>query len=230
LSKGLFIIGTDTNIGKTLISASLAWRLSKYYDNICVMKPFATSDKIFSKEFRSKDLFLLSKSINLKENQNYLNPFFFKLPASPYMASKLLKLKPPSIKTALEKFNYLKKKYDFTIIEGIGGVMVPLNQKYKLIDFIKLTKLSVIIVTTPKIGTFNHTLLTVQMCKNYDISINGIIFNKMSKNPSIVELTTPTFMEKLTKIPTLGIIPYYKNIKFNDMTFKKVSDKIDKIL
>ncbi len=113
MSKGLFIIGTDTNIGKTLISASLAWRLSKDYDDICVMKPFATSDKIFSKKFNSKDLFLLSKSINLKENQNYLNPFFYKLPASPYMASKMLKIKPPSIKIALEKFKYLKKKIQF---------------------------------------------------------------------------------------------------------------------
>jgi dethiobiotin synthetase len=230
LSKGLFIIGTDTNIGKTLISASLAWRLSKDYDDICVMKPFATSDKIFSKKFKSKDLFLLSKSINLKENQNYLNPFFYKLPASPYMASKLLKIKPPSIKIALEKFKYLKKKYNFIIIEGIGGIMVPLNQKYNLIDFIKLTKLSVVIVTTPQIGTFNHTLLTVQMCKNYDISISGIVFNKMPKRPSIVEITTPTFMEKLTKVPTLGIIPYYKNIKFNNLTFKKVSDKLNNVL
>jgi dethiobiotin synthetase len=166
----------------------------------------------------------------LKENQNYLNPFFYKLPASPYMASKLLKIKPPSIKIALEKFKYLKKKYNFIIIEGIGGIMVPLNQKYNLIDFIKLTKLSVVIVTTPQIGTFNHTLLTVQMCKNYDISISGIVFNKMPKRPSIVEITTPTFMEKLTKVPTLGIIPYYKNIKFNNLTFKKVSDKLNNVL
>ena len=229
LSNGLFITGTDTNIGKTLISASLAWRLAKQYDNICIMKPFATSDRIFSKEFNSKDLCLLSKSINLKENQYNLNPFFYTIPASPYMASKILKIKPPDIKLALKKFNYLKKKYNFIVIEGIGGIMVPLNQKYNLIDFIKLTRLSVVIVTTPQIGTLNHTLLTVEMCKNYDIPIDGIIFNKMPKKPSVVEQATPTFIEKLTNIPVLGIIPYYKNIKFNRLTFKKVSDKIDKI-
>lgn len=108
--------------------------------------------------------------------------------------------------------------------------MVPLNQKYNLIDFIKLTKLPVVIVTTPKIGTVNHTLLTVQMCKNYDISINGIIFNKMPKKPTVIEKKTPLFIEKLTKIPILGIIPHYKNMKFNGLTFKKVSDKIDNIL
>ena len=57
--------------------------------------------------------------------------------------------------------------------------MVPLNQKYNLVDFIKLTQLSVIIVSTPKIGTVNHILLTVRLCKDYDIPIKGIIFNKM---------------------------------------------------
>ena len=95
------------------------------------------------------------------------------------MASKILKMKSPSINIAFEKFKYLKKKYNFVLVEGIGGIMVPLNEKYNLVDFIKLTKLSVIIVTTPKIGTFNHTLLTVKICKDYNIPIKGIIFNKM---------------------------------------------------
>jgi len=227
LSEGLFITGTDTNVGKTLISASLAWKLSKYINKICVMKPFATSDKIFSDEFNSKDLFLLSKSIRLNENQNYLNPFFYKLPASPYMASKILHKKPPSINTAFKKYNYLKKKYNFLVVEGIGGIMVPLNQKYYVIDFIKLTQLPLIIVTTPIIGTLNHTLLTVQKCKDYNIPIKGIIFNKMPERASIVEKTTPSFIEKLTKIPVLGIIPYYKSINFNDSTFKKISNQIN---
>jgi dethiobiotin synthetase len=226
LSKGLFITGTDTNIGKTIISASLTWKLSQYYDKICIMKPFATSDKIFSKKFNSKDLFLLSKSIKLMEDQKQLNPYFYKLPASPFMASKILKMRPPSIHLAFKKFEYLKKKYDFIVVEGIGGMMVPLNQKYNLVDFIKLTQLSVIIVSTPKIGTVNHILLTVRLCKDYGIPIKGIIFNKMPCRPSIVEKKTPFFIEKLINLPILGIIPYYKNIKFDEATFKKISDRI----
>ncbi|MDQ6724207.1 MAG: dethiobiotin synthase [Thermoproteota archaeon] len=230
MSEGLFVTGTDTNIGKTLISASLAWKLSPHYDKICVMKPFATSDKIFSDKFNSKDLFLISKSIKLNEDQNSLNPYFYKLPASPYMASKILKTKPPSINFAFKKYKYLKKKYNFIIVEGIGGIMVPLNQKYNLVDFIKLTRLSLIIVSTPKIGTINHTLMTIQICKNYNIPIKGIIFNKMPDRPSVVEKTTPSFLEKLTKIPVLGVIPFYKNLKFNAPSFKKISNQIDNIL
>ena len=226
MPEGVFITATDTGVGKTLISASLAWKLSQHYDKICVMKPFATSDKVFSNKFYSKDLYLLSKSINLTEDQSYLNPYFYRLPASPYMASKILKSKPPSITTALNKFSYLKKKYNFIIVEGIGGVMVPINQKYNLVDFIKLTRLSVIIVTIPRIGTINHTLLTIQKCKDHNIPIKGIIFNKMPEKPDIVMESTPSFIERMTKIPVLGIIPNYKYLKFNANTFKNISDKI----
>lgn len=226
MPEGVFITATDTGVGKTLISASLAWKLSKHDDKICVMKPFATSNKVFSNKFYSKDLYLLSKSINLTEDQSYLNPFFYSLPASPYMASKILKAKPPSITTALNKFSYLRKKYNFVIVEGIGGVMVPINRKYSLVDFIRLTRLPVIIVTKPIIGTINHTLLTIQKCKEHNIPIKGIIFNKMPEKPDIVMESTPSFIERMTKIPVLGIIPNYKYLKFNANTFKKISDKI----
>lgn len=225
--SGIFITGTDTNIGKTLVSASLAWKLSLSLDKICIMKPFATSNKIFSNKFKSKDVYLLTKSIKLKENPDLLNPYFYKIAASPFMASKILNEKPPSIKIAFEKYMILKKKYGYVIVEGIGGIMVPINKKHNLIDFIKLTNLSLIIVATPKVGTINHILLTIELCKNYDIPIIGLIFNKMPLKPSIVEEKTPSFVEKLTKIPVLATIPTFINLKFNDPFLKKISDLID---
>jgi dethiobiotin synthetase len=225
--SGIFITGTDTNIGKTLVSASLAWKLSKYKDKICIMKPFATSNKIYSNRYNSKDLYLLTKSLKIKENQSYLNPYFYMLAASPYMASEILNKEPPCIKIALEKFRYLKKKYNFVVVEGIGGIMVPINDKHYLIDFVKLTKLPLIIVATPKLGTINHILLTVRLCRDYCIPIKGIIFNKMPQKATIVEQKTPSFIYKLTKIPVLGVIPSLRNIKYNDKLFERISNLID---
>jgi dethiobiotin synthetase len=225
--SGIFVSGTDTNVGKTLVSASLAWKLSGNFCKVGIMKPFATSNKIFSAKYKSKDIYILTKSIKIEEKQDLINPYFFKMSASPYMASKILYEKPASIKIAFEKYKYLKKKYDFLIVEGIGGVMVPINKKYNLIDFIKLTNLSLIIVATPKIGTINHILLTIEICKNYDIPIMGIIFNKMPTKPSIVEEKTPSFVEKLTKIPVLAIIPKFVHVEFNDSFLKNISDLIN---
>jgi len=149
------------------------------------------------------------------------------LAASPYMASEILNKDSPSIKIAFERFSYLKRKYSFVVVEGIGGIMVPINDKHYLIDFIKLTKLPLIIVATPKVGTINHILLTVKLCRDYCIPIKGIIFNKMSQKATIVEQKTPSFVNKLTKIPILGIIPSLKNIKYNDKLFERISCLID---
>ncbi len=230
LSDGIFVTGTDTDVGKTLISASLAWKLSHHYKKICVMKPFATSDKIFSSQFDSKDLFLLSKSIGLKEDQRRLNPYFYGVPASPYMASKMLKAKPASISTAIKKFRNLKEKYDFVVVEGIGGIMVPINKRHNLVDFVRLTNLPIIVVSTPKIGTVNHTLLTVKVCRDHGIPIKGIIFNKMPEKPTIVESATPSFVEELTKTPVLGVIPRYKQLRYGESTFKKIANQIKDII
>ena len=137
------------------------------------------------------------------------------------MASKIIKNETSKYSIhAFKKFKYLKKKYDFIVVEGIGGIMVPLNKKYNLVDFIKLTTtISNYCVNTKNRNSKSYFFNGSNCVKNYDIPIKGIIFNKMPYKPSIVEKTTPTFIENLTNIPILGIIPYYKNIKFDEHDF-----------
>ncbi len=227
LSDGIFITGTDTGIGKTLITASLAWKFSKSIRKICVMKPFATGVSIHSKHYNSEDLAILAKAIKLEEKQENLNPYFYPLPCSPFMASSLLNLDPPALGFAIEKFKFLRKKYDYLIVEGIGGVMVPLDNKNTLLDFIKLTKLGVIIVATPKLGTFNHILLSVKICQSNDIPIKGIVINKMPNHPSQIEEEVPRFIQEFTELPVLGIIPTIRNLKFNESMFSEIAKLID---
>ena len=227
LSDGIFITGTDTGIGKTLITASLAWKFSKSIRKICVMKPFATGVSIHSKHYNSEDLAILAKAIKLEEKQENLNPYFYPLPCSPFMASSLLNLHPPALGFAFEKFKFLQKKYDYLIVEGIGGVMVPLDNKNTLLDFIKLTKLGVIIVATPKLGTFNHILLSVKICQSNDIPIKGIVINKMPNHPSQIEEEVPRYIEEFTELPVLGIIPTIRNLKFNESMFSEIAKLID---
>lgn len=227
MSDGIFVTGTDTGIGKTLITASLAWKFSKSIRKICVMKPFATGNSMYSKKFNSEDLAILAKAIKFEEKQENLNPYFYPLPCSPFMASNLLNLQPPSIGFAIKKFKFLQKKYDYLLVEGIGGLMVPINSKYTLLDFIKLTKLGVIIVATPKLGTFNHILLSVKICQSNGIPIKGIVVNKMPNHPNQIEAEISTFIQEFTKLPILGIIPTINNLKINESTFSKIAKLID---
>lgn len=227
MSEGVFVTGTDTGIGKTLITASLAWKFSKGITKICVMKPFATGISEYSNKFRSKDLAILTKAIKIEEKQENLNPYFYPLPCSPHMASSLLNLPPPSLGFAIKKFKLLQKKYDYLLVEGIGGIMVPLNNKHMLLNFIKLTKLGVIIISTPKLGTFNHTLLTVKICQSSGIPIKGIVINKMPNHPNQIEAEIPTFIQEYTKLPILGVIPTINKPKMNESTFSRISKLID---
>jgi len=191
------------------------------------MKPFATGISEYSNKFRSKDLAILARAIELEEKQENLNPYFYPLPCSPYMASSLLNLPPPSVGYAIKKFKLLQKKYDYLLVEGIGGIMVPLNTKHTLLNFIKLTKLKVVIIATPKLGTFNHILLTVKICKSSGIPIKGIVINKMPNQPSKIEAEIPSFIQEFTKLPILGVIPTLNKFKINESTFSKISKLIN---
>jgi dethiobiotin synthetase len=226
VSKGFFIIGTDTNVGKTLITASLAWMLSTRVNKLGIMKPFATGGKPYSKKYRAEDVAILCNSIGITEEEENVNPYYFPLPCSPFMATELLKLDEVDLLYALEKYEYLRRIYEFMLVEGIGGLLVPLNRKSTLLDFIKLVNLEVIIVTRSTIGTINHTLLTVRECKANGIHIRGIIVNKMSSQPNKIESNTPQFIEMLTKVPVIGIVPYFDYLTFNIETFRKVSSLI----
>ncbi|MDW0135517.1 MAG: dethiobiotin synthase, partial [Nitrososphaeraceae archaeon] len=140
---------------------------------------------------------------------------------SPLMAAEVLQ-KTVDMEMVTKEFGSLKKKYDFTVVEGIGGVMVPITKKISLLDVMKRMKLPTIIVSSPRLGSINHTILTINACKVKKIPILGVIFNQMPKNPSIVESMTPNYIERLTDTST-SVIPF-----MDDCNFKKVATYLEK--
>jgi len=206
--RGLFVTGTSTGVGKTAVAAGLAWALKRQKINVGVMKPFATTNRVFSKKYRSRDTALLAKAAGVRDPDSELNPFFYSLAASPLVASQLRCEPPASLEKALQALQDLAKKHDFMIVEGIGGIMVPLTESESVADFAKGAGLPVVIVSTPMLGTLNHTLLTVMACKEFGINIRGTIINKMPKKPSPVEQKAPEVMERLTGVPVLSTLPF----------------------
>ena len=204
--RGLFITGTDTGVGKTLVACGVAQLLRKRRINVGVMKPFATGNQIYSRNFKSQDTELLAAAANVGDMDNELNPVFFPIAASPLMASLITK-NHISLKSVLSAFQRIRRMHEFVVVEGIGGIMVPLTNSYLLGDFVKLLGLQLIVVSRPNLGSVNHTLLTVNACKKYGLDIVGIIFNRMPSKPDIVESMTPQFIRKLTGISIIAIIP-----------------------
>lgn len=207
--KSIFITGTDTDVGKTYITAGIAVTLRKMGIDVGVMKPFAagTAQK---NGFKSEDIEILSKAAKVNDPEKLVNPQFFPISASPYTAWKKLKIKP-KIPTILQSFRKLSNLHEMLLVEGMGGVMTPILNNYYVTNLIKDMKIPTIIVTRSKVGTVNHTIMTVKSCEKFKIPIKGIIINNFDKGYSIKQLKND--LEGLTGVPVLGSIPFLKDLR-----------------
>jgi dethiobiotin synthetase len=214
--KSYFITGTDTDVGKTYVTAGLAASIKKNGIDVGIMKPFAagTPEKI---SYKSKDVQILSEAAQVKDDENLINPYFFPIPASPYTATQNLGIKV-DIDVALDSFKKLKTIHDVLLVEGMGGILTPILQDYFITNLIKDMNLETIVICSSRIGTVNHTLMTCKMCENFGIKISGIIINNSEKQGyPINELKRD--IESLTKTPVIGSIPYLQ-----DFTIDKISE------
>jgi dethiobiotin synthetase len=223
LLKSLFITGTDTDVGKTYVTAGLTVTLRKMGIDVGIMKPFAAGTPQ-KKGFKSEDVEILSNAAQVSDPEKLMNPQFFKMAASPYTASKNLKVKV-KIDTVLSNFKKLSKLHSMLLVEGMGGIMTPILKNYFVTNLIKEMKLPTVIVTRSKIGTVNHTIMTCKMCEKYKIPIKGIIINNFDSGGYQVKTLTRD-LESLTGVPILGIIPYIENLS-DDSLYKNFKKNVD---
>ena len=220
---GIFITGTDTNVGKTMIAAAFSWLIRRKGIDVGVMKPFAAAQKVFSKRYKSIDTATLAKAARVHDADEEINPFFYKVAAAPIMAARIANQSTPSLSAAIKAFNKLASKHEFMIVEGIGGIMVPLTREAYVADLARALKLPTIIVARATLGTLNHIILTIQICRCYGLNVQGIIVNGMPERPGIVQKYLVPTIEELTDVQVLCVIPRIKNI-----TYKTLGSFIEK--
>jgi dethiobiotin synthetase len=221
--KSIFITGTDTDVGKTYITAGLAVTLRKMGVDVGIMKPFAAGTPQ-KKGFKSEDVEILVNAAQVNDPESLLNPQYFPIPASPYTAWKNLRIKP-KINSILSSFNKLSKIHSVMLVEGMGGIMTPILKDYFVTDLIKNMNIPTVLVTRTKVGTINHTIMTVKICEKYKIPIKGIIINDFdSDGYKPKELTRD--LKNLTGVPVLGTIPFVKDLSDDSLyrIFKKNLD------
>lgn len=227
-SKGIFIIGIDTEIGKTTIAAGLSNLLFRKGIEIGVMKPFATGIKRYSKDFKSLDTKMLKDASGNKDNDNIINPFFYSIPTAPYLAKKILKINENiDIEEILNKYKEIENRHDFTIVEGIGGLMVPLSKDFSVADLASIINIPIILITSNRIGSINHIIMTSRLAILYKLKIKGIIINNKCKfletYYKLITNSLPRIVEELTQCKVLATIPYIKK-----PTAKKIANILEK--
>lgn len=213
MNRGLFITGTDTGVGKTIISGALIAALRSRGINIGAMKPIETGCITAGTSLQPSDGAFLKHMAQMDEPLNHVTPVCFESPLSPLVASEIEK-REINLQEIKNHFISLKDKYDAVIVEGIGGLLVPLRRDYFLIDLIKNLELPIVVVARPSLGTINHTLLTVNYAIKEGLMVAGIIIN-FSRFPegNTAETTNPQVIQQLTDIPLIGVFPFLKDLK-----------------
>lgn len=207
-SFSFFVTATDTEAGKTVVSAALALHVKQQGLSVAVMKPVATGGILKNKKLVSEDVLFHQKVLGMDEKYELLNPYCFRAHLSPYAAS-LIEKRNISIKKILDAYHALRKKYDAALVEGIGGLLVPIKKNYFVADLARDMKLPVLIVARPGLGTLNHTLMTIKTAQSYKLNIAGVIFNHSTKpDNSISEKTNVEILRQLTSVPLLCTLPY----------------------
>lgn len=232
---GIFITATDTGVGKTVVAAGLALALKDRGIRVGVMKPVATGCYGNDGHLISQDaVYLLEAAEN--DNPVWASPSRYRNPLAPSVAAMIEK-REVDLKQIRRAYQELQKEYDFIIVEGVGGLMVPLTKDYFVSHLIREFKLPVVIVSRATLGTINHTLLTVDAAAVRGFDIRGIIFNRIPKaNFSLAEITNPKVIHELTSIPILGSIPEMDDIDIDSCRFGKLKEvfkervQIDKLL
>jgi dethiobiotin synthetase len=202
MNKGVFITGTDTEVGKTVIARGIAKLLKQWKQNVAVMKPFATGNQ--------DDAKALMQAVDSKLPLSVVNPVFFKAPLSPAVAAALER-KAVDMEVVYRAFWELAKTHDMVVVEGIGGVKVPLADSTYVTDLMAALRLPAIVVARAGLGTLNHTLLTLEALDRAKVPVLGIILNG-DTGKTLAEQTNAEALREHTTTPVLASVPH--NPKF----------------
>jgi len=224
--SGIFVTGTDTGAGKTIVTGLLAKFLDNKGYKVITQKWVETGSLGFSKDLSLHLKLLNKKKQRLKDHLSDISPYTFKFPSSPHLALSLEKRKI-SIERIKKSFKSLEKAFDFVVVEGVGGALVPLTKETLVIDVAGGLNLPVLIVVGNKLGAINHTLLTIEAVKARKMKIAGVVFNGLgSKESNLILKDNPKIIEAISGEKSLGSLPWTKDKDLLHKNFAKIGKKI----
>jgi dethiobiotin synthetase len=224
---GLFITGTDTDVGKTVIAGAIAnyflreqkaqkggqprlsrkGGMSPFSSRVAVSKPVATGCVRRREGLVSEDAEFLASCADARFPLDVICPQRYKEPLAPAVAAE--RAKQPLDWTAIDRsLQLMSRQSDVIIVEGVGGILVPLDARHTVLDTARWLRLPAVIVARAGLGTINHTLLTIEALRNAGVSIAGVVINRYPPDtPATAEETNPRAIEKYGKVPILAIVP-----------------------
>jgi len=214
---GIFVTGTDTDVGKTAVTAALLTLLRRQGIAAAPMKPVQTGCMPAADgSLAAPDLDFILRMVEMPAITPALRacmtPYCYEPACSPHLAAANAG-KPIELVNIAAAATTLAMHYDFLLVEGAGGVLVPLNDQHTMLDLVRALRLSTVIVTRPGLGTLNHTFLTIQALRRAEVNIAGVVFAETAPTQwGMIEQDNIRCIERLGKVPVIGIMPYMRGL------------------
>ncbi len=226
--NALFVSATDTDVGKTVVSALLALKMRHLGLDCAVLKPFASGCERENGVLIPSDALWLQKTLDLSDSLDEICPIRLEEPLAPLVAAQRAGISMrhwPEI--ARDAFENLRAKHEFVIVEGVGGLLAPIFSKEtgfaSNLDLIKDWDLPAVLVARRTLGTINHTLLTLRAHETFA----GLIFNDATlvSTQDIAVKTSPTFLAGVVSVPIWGNVPFASDLNFE--TLQGIAERLE---
>lgn len=221
----LFVTGTDTGVGKTLVTALLVLHLRARGVDAGVMKPIASGCRLENGELKSDDALFLRLATGVEDDLALLNPVRYEEPLAPLVAARREAKSGAGafrddFRTCLVAYEELRRRHECVVVEGVGGLMAPLQQRSENapiqnnVDLIHAFGLPTVCVTRRTLGAINHTLLTCSARLQAPARFAALVFcDSVAVEPDdIAAQTNPDLLREITGLPVWGQIPFLHDL------------------
>lgn len=207
MNQGFFVTGTDTEVGKTVISVGLINQLQQQGLRVVAMKPVASGCEMTAQGLRNEDALALQAAADIKVTYEQMNPYAFAPAIAPHIAAQQADTEI-DLQRLADVYQQLQQQADATVVEGAGGWLVPLNDNQTIADLAVQIKLPVVLVVAIKLGCINHALLSAQSIRSSGLELAGWVANDFlgdSQNAAIIDA-----INSRIGAPCLGVVPRLK--------------------
>lgn len=223
----VFITGTDTDVGKTALTGLLLAALLDDGIDAVPMKPVQTG----CEGSLVPDMDFYERATGRKfENRRLHVPYLYEPACSPHLAAKMAG-KHIEIGRIIDSFQQLQAAHETVLVEGAGGIMVPLNESELMLDLMKALELPVLLASRPGLGTINHTLLSLDVLRNAGLDVLGVVIvESYAFDRTFIEDDNARAIEKYGDVPVLATLPHFRNMGEPDFSFDSILPKMNRLL
>ena len=219
----MFITGTNTDVGKSIVTGLIARHYINNHHSIVTQKWIQTGAEGFSADIQMHWELMGCSKHDYSDYLTDICPYHFKLPASAHLAAKQ-ENKEIDVDVIKASYFRLKQDFDHVLVEGSGGLMMPINEQLTSLDLVKALQLPVLIVFSNELGAINHTLLTIEQCRQHDLEIISIVGNQIKNEheDALISDDNPRIIKTLSGVSILAQIPYFIDVIFQKIMILKL--------